>query len=158
MKKLSSYLITIMAVMYWIFRIAVSLTYAMEVDFICRPLDPNVEILILFLTVPCFLFIVRRNLLWTTLYFCMYAAYFGTILFNSLTGMPAEAETWAFADLPSIVATGVGVLIPFLVLCDVAIGKSRFEPKDRDTDWYYGNKKYDREFDERADRNQYKIK
>ena len=157
MKSLSSYLITIIAVIYWIFRIAVSVTGAMQIEFICRPLDPTIEIVILFLTIPSFIFIIRRNLAGATLYFGIHALYFGPILYNSLFGMPAEAETLAFADLPSIIATALGVLIPFLVFADIAIEKSRFKPKDKETDWYYGNKKYDREFDERADRNQYRL-
>lgn len=51
-----------------------------------------------------------------------------------------------------------GIVIPFLVFADIVIQKSRFHSADRDTDWYYENEKYDRKFDERADRNQYKIK
>ena len=158
MRSLYSYFITVMAVMYWIFRIVVSLTGAMEMEFICQPLDSNIEIAILFLSVPCFLFIIRRNLAGSFLYFGIHALYFGPILYNSLFGMPAEAETLAFADLSSIIATILGIVIPFLVFVDIAFEKTGIKPKDRNTDWYYGNKKYDREFDERADRNQYKIK
>ena len=158
MKSLFSYLITIIAVIYWIFRIIVSLMFAMGKEFICQPLDANLEIIILFLTIPSIIFIIRRNLIAATLYFGMYAAYFATILWNSLTGMPAEAETLAFSDVPSVFATALGVVIPLLVFLDVLIQKSRFHPADRNTDWYYENQKYDREYDERADRNQYKIK
>ncbi len=158
MKSLSSYLITIMAVFYWVFRVIVSLMYAVGKEFVCQPLDANLEIIILFLTIPCIILIIRRNLIVATLYFGMYAAYFGTILFNSLTGMPAETETWAFSDGPSIIATALGVIIPLLIFLDVLIQKSRFHTPDRKTDWYYENEKYDREFDQRADRNQYKIK
>lgn len=158
MKSLSNYLILFVAIIYWFFRVMVSLMDSMGKEFICQPLDPTLEIIILFLTVPSILFIIRRNIIAATLYFGMYAAYFGTILYNSLTGMPAEAETWAFGDAPSIFCTALGVVIPFLVFADVAIQKSRFSPADRDTDWYYGNDKYEREYDERADRNQYKIK
>lgn len=158
MKSLFSYLITFMAVLYWAFRVIVSLMFSMGQDFICAPLDPTLEIGILFLTIPSIIFIIRRNIIAATLYFGMYAAYFGTILYNSLTGMSAETETFAVTDSVSIFVTALGVVIPFLVFADVAIQKSRFHPTDRDTDWYYGNDKYDREYDERADRNQYKIK
>ena len=158
MKSLSSYLITIAAVIYWGFRVIVSLMYSMGQDFICQPLDANIEIIILFLTIPSIIFIIRRNVIVATLYFVMYAAYFGTILFNSLTGMTAETEVLALSDTTSIFITSLGVIIPFLVFCDVFLQRTRFKPKDSNTDWYYNDKKYDREFDERADRNQYKIK
>lgn len=158
MKSLFSYLITFMAVIYWAFRVMVSLMFSMGQEFICTPLDSTLEIVILFLTIPSIIFIIRRNIIAATLYFGMYAAYFGTILYNSLTGMSAETETFAVTDSVSIFVTALGVVIPFLVFADVAIQKSRFRPMDRDTDWYYGNDKYEREYDERADRNQYKIK
>lgn len=156
MKSLSSYLITIFAVVYWIFRVIVSLFYAMGKEFICQPLNANIEIAILFLTVPCIVFIIRRNLVSAVLYFGMYAAYFGTILYNYSVG--TEGEVLVLTNGASIFFTALGVIIPALVLCDVALGKSRFKPKNTETDWYYDNKKYDREYDERADRNQYKIK
>ena len=158
MKSLFSYLIIFIAVLYWIFRIIVSLFYSMGEEFICVPLNPTIEIAILFLTIPSIIFIIRRNLIAATLYFGMYAAYFGTILFNSLTKVSTETEILVFIDSTSIALTALGVIIPFLVFADVAIQKSRFNPSNRDTDWYYENEKYDREFDERADRNQYKIK
>lgn len=158
MKSLFSYLITIMAVFYWIFRVIVSLMYSIGHEFICQPLDVNLEILILFLTIPSIIFIIRRNLIAATLYFGMYAAYFGTIVFNSLTGMSTETETLVLTDTTSIFISALGVIIPFLVFCDIAIQKSRFKPRENQTDWYYENEKYDRQFDERADRNHYKIK
>lgn len=158
MKSLFSYLITFMAVIYWIFRVIVSLMYSMGKEFLCQPLDPTIEIFILFLTIPSIIFVIRRNVIAATLYFGMYAAYFGTILFNSLIGMPAEQETLSYNDFTSIAFSALGILIPFLVFADVVIQKCRFQPTDKNTDWYYENDKYDREFDERADRNQYKIR
>lgn len=158
MRSLASYFIVIVAIIYWIFRVAISLMGAMEMDFICRPLDPNIEIAILFLTVICFIFIFRRSLKGATLYFCIHALYFGPILYNSLFGIPVEAGTLAFSDLPSIVATALGVIIPFFVFMDILIDRTGLHPISKKTDWYYGNKKYDRELDDRADRNQYKIK
>lgn len=158
MKSLFSYLITIAAVVYWAFRVVVSFMYAIGKDFICVPLDTNIEIAILFLTIPSIIFIIRRNLIAATLYFGMYAAYFGTILYNGLMGISATQETLTFTDSTSLLFTALGIIIPFLVFCDIAIQKSRFNPGDRDTDWYYKNEKYERKFDERADRNQYKIR
>lgn len=156
MKSLSSYFIMIIAVMYWVFRVIVSLMYAMGKDFICQPLDANLEIAILFLTIPSIIFAIRRNLIAATLYFGMYAAYFGTILYNGLTG--EVGATLTTTDSTSLFITGLGVIIPLFVFLDIVLQKSRFHTPDRKTDWYFENEKYDREFDKRADRNQYKIK
>ena len=158
MKSLFSYLITFCAVLYWIFRVAVSLMYAMGKDFICQPLNANLEILILFLTIPSIVFVIRRNLIATTLYFAMYGAYFGTILYNSLTGTLDADGGLSFTDTTSILFTAIGVIIPFLIFLDVFIQRNRFSPKDRETDWFYNNEQFDRQMDDRADKNQYKIK
>lgn len=158
MKSLFSYLIVILAIIYWGFRVVVSLLYSMGQEFICQPLNPTIEIAILFLTIPSIIFIFRRNVVAATLYFGMYAAYFGTILYNSFGNVSAEAENLVLTDATSIMISALGVVIPFLVFADIILQKSRFHSADRDTDWYYENEKYDRKFDERADRNQYKIK
>jgi len=158
MKSVYSYFIVILAVIYWIFRVIVSLMYSMGKEFICQPLDSGIEIIILFLTIPAIVFVIHRKIIPTTLYFGMYAAYFGTILYNSLTGMSAETETMAFADSTSILVTALGVIIPLLVFLDVLLQNKSLNPLESKTDWYFTNDKYEREFDERADRNQYKIK
>lgn len=158
MKSLFSYLIVILAIIYWGFRVVVSLLYAMGQEFICQPLNANIEIAILFLTIPSIIFIFRRNVVAATLYFGMYAAYFGTILYNSFGNVSAETESLVLTDATSIMISALGIVIPFLVFADIILQKSRFHSADRDTDWYYENEKYDRKFDERADRNQYKIK
>lgn len=158
MKSLFSYLIVILAIIYWGFRVVVSLLYAMGQEFICQPLNANIEIAILFLTIPSIIFIFRRNVVAATLYFGMYAAYFGTILYNSFGNVSSETESLVLTDATSIMISALGIVIPFLVFADIILQKSRFHSADRDTDWYYENEKYDRNFDERADRNQYKIK
>lgn len=158
MKSLFSYLIVIMSIVYWGFRVVVSLLYAMGQEFICQPWNANLEIGILFLTIPSIIFIIRRNVVAATLYFGMYAAYFGTVLFESFGNVSAEAESLVLTDSTSILISALGIVIPFLVFADIILQKSRFHAADRDTDWYYENEKYDRKFDGRADRNQYKIK
>lgn len=154
MKSLFSYLILIVAVMYWIFRVAVSFMYSLGHEFICMPYNVNIEIALLFLTVPCLALVMKKNVIAATLYFGMHAAYFGTVLYNSLMGV----ETFDFMNSTSLALTGMGVLIPFLVFCDVIIERNSGPVKNKNTDWYYTNDKYEREYDERADRNQYKIR
>ena len=50
----------------------------------------------------------------------------------------------------------VALVIPVAALFDVLVDKSRkVNPVDKQTDWFYKNKEYDRKLDERADKNQY---
>ena len=158
MKSLFSYLLVIFAVLFWFFRIVVCLMYSMGEEFICVPYNLTLEIAILFLTIPSIIFVIRRNIISGVLYFGMYAAYFGTILYNYLTGISGLGTISTLDNATFIMMNSLGIVIPFFIFMDIAIQKSRFHPTEKNTDWYYENKKYDRKFDERADRNQYKIK
>lgn len=159
MKSLSNYLITFSAIIYWAFRVIVSLMYSMGKEFICEPLNANLEIIILFLTIPSILFIIRRNVIGAILYFGMYTAYFGTIVYNNFVGISATGiEEGVIMNIPNVIANLAGIIIPLCVLLDITIQKSRISPKERKSDWYFENEKYDRKYDSRADRNNYKIK
>lgn len=119
MKSLFSYLIVIMAVIYWGFRVVVCLLYSMGQEFICQPFNLTIEIAILFLTIPSIIFIIRRNVVAATLYFGMYAAYFGTILFNSFANVSTQTESLMLADTTSI-------MISALRNCDTFFGVCRY--------------------------------
>lgn len=158
MKSLFSYLIVFLGILFWIFRIGVCLMYSMGEEFICVPYSLNLEVAILFLTIPCIIFIIRRNIVAGVLYFGIYTAYFGTILYNYLTGIGGEGTVSTLGSATFIMMNALGILIPTLTFLDIVIQKSHFHPLENNTDWYYKNEKYERKFDERADRNQYKIK
>ena len=52
----------------------------------------------------------------------------------------------------------IGILLPIFALLDLMLDKSRkMRPKDKKTDWFYGDEKYDRKMDERADKNNYRT-
>ena len=51
-----------------------------------------------------------------------------------------------------------GVLLPLMSLIDILVNKDRHGTgEDKKTVWFYGNKDFDRQFDERADRNNYRM-
>ena len=52
----------------------------------------------------------------------------------------------------------IGIILPLLIVIDTLLDKNRkAHPVDKQTDWFYKNKDFDREVDERADRNQYRT-
>ena len=52
----------------------------------------------------------------------------------------------------------IGVILPVAVLLDLLVDKGRkANPKDKKTDWFYTNEEFDRQMDERADKNNYKT-
>ena len=62
------YLLLMLAAMFWIFRIVVAVTFNMGIEFGIEPLNFTAEIVLLFVTLFCFILIVKRNLFGALLY------------------------------------------------------------------------------------------
>ena len=156
MTSLFSYLLTFFGIMYWFFRAIATLLYQLDVDFFAQPINANIEILILFLSLPCMVLVIKRNIIGAAGYLGSYAAYFGTALYELIM---ASQETGL--DIPSsanLICICVGIILPLLTFFDILFNKNRTLGKGgKKEDWFYKNEKFDRESDERADRNQYRL-
>lgn len=156
MTSMFSYLITMFGVMFWILRVVVAITYSMEVDFPIQPLDFNVEIILLFATLVCMIFIIKRNIIGALAYFLCYGFYFGTDLYNGVVNIINGQAVGT--DYFSLFISLIGIVIPFLTVMDIFLNKERKgSTKDKKTDWFYTNEEYTRKLDDRADKNQYKF-
>lgn len=156
---MTSYLITIFGIIFWFFRILVTYFATTGGSFICEPLNVTFEIAVLFLTVPCFVLVFKRSLVGATFYLGIYTAYFGTALYNTFASFGIDETGIGMVSGINLVVSIIGIIIPLLTFLDILFNKNRTNAaKDKDSDWYYKNEKYDREFDERADKNQYKIR
>ena len=157
MKNLTSYLFVMFMIMFWAFRIVVALCASMNVDFIIKPMDLNFEIILLFLTLVSVILVFKRNMLGALFYLIGNGLYFGTAIYNSVMQILDGGEI-AVEAYPNVFFSGIGILLPVLVLFDMLLDKGRkVHPVDKKTDWFYKNKEFDRQFDERADRNEYKF-
>ena len=156
MVSLFSYLITIFAMVYWAFRVVVTIMFDWGKDFFAVPLNETAEITVIFATLPCLILVIRRNIIGAAAYLGIYVAYFGTALYESIMGIDESGFTIGSAS--NIVVIVIGLIIAFLVFIDVAFNKNRSLGKsNKKADWFYENKEFDRNFDERADRNQYRL-
>lgn len=155
MKNLTTYLFVMLMAMFWIFRIIVAFCYNMGIDFITVPTDLTFEIVLLFLTFVSIILVVKRSMLGGLIYLIGNGLYFGASIFNSLMVIMNGNANVNYVDM---MFAFMGILLPILVLFDLLLDKNRKEhPVDKKTDWFYKNKDFDREYDERADRNQYKF-
>ncbi|MCI8397027.1 MAG: hypothetical protein HFJ52_05195 [Clostridia bacterium] len=151
MKNLTTYLFVIFMIMFWIFRIIVAFCYNLGIDFITEPTDLTFEIILLFLTFLSIILVIKRSTLGGIIYIIGNGLYFGTTIFNAIT-----SETQM--NYSDIIFSALGILLPILVLFDLLLDQNRkAHPVDKKTDWFYKNKDFDRQYDERADRNQYKF-
>lgn len=156
MTSLFSYLLTFLAIIFWGFRAIVTILYQLDREFFTTPLNTTYEIALLFLTLPCLILVVKRNIVGAAAYLALYGIYFGTALYEYLTA--SVASGFDIATGANLIFTVVGVIIPLLTFLDILLNKHRGNfGADRKTRWFYTNEKYDREFDERADRNQYRL-
>lgn len=154
MKKLSSWILTIFILMFWVFRLIVAFMFNMAIDFPIKPLDFNVEMILLFVTFFAILLILRRKLLGGIIYVIANVYYFGTYMYNF-----ASASTPINMDNSvNLFVAGIALILSIAILIDLALNQDRHEGKDnKDTYWFYKDKKYDRKLDDRADKNQYRL-
>lgn len=157
MKNFSTWMIVMLAVVFWIFRVVVAVTASMAFEFMAVPMDLTVEILLLFVTLISFILIVKRKVLGAILYLATYGLYFGVDLFNHIM-LLIDGATLTLEQYTSFFFSLVGMILPIAVLFDMLLDKNRLNhPKDKKTDWFYTNEAYDRQLDERADKNKYRT-
>lgn len=155
MKNLTTYLFVMFMIMFWVFRIIVAFCYNLGIEFITTPMDLNFEIVLLFLTLVAMVMVIKRSILGGVIYLVGNGLYFGTIIINLIPIIINGASIQTYMDL---IFAAIGIILPLLILFDLLLDKNRkAHPIDKKTDWFYKNKDYDRKFDERADRNEYKF-
>ena len=59
--------------------------------------------------------------------------------------------------LQNTMVAAVGLVLALCVFFDLIVARvRRKDPKDKKTDWFFQEEKYDRKLDDRADKNEYK--
>lgn len=158
MKNFSTYLIVMFMVMFWIFRIIVTLSSQFGDSFMgIVPMNLTFEIAILFAFLLCIVLIVKRQMIGGLIYLILHAIYFGgdvTIKLN----MIANGQTLSLSQNTEMMFSIIGIILPIAVLIDLLLDKNRkLNPKDKKTDWFYQNEQFDRKLDDRADKNNYRT-
>ena len=154
MRTFANWMIAMFMILYWGFRVVVAYMAANYSEFFVQPINLTVEIILLFVTVICIVLVFKRQIIGAIIYFLSYLAYFGLDLFNTI--LPVFSGGTLETDYMTAFTSFLGIILAFAVLVDLSIDKGR-KPKDKKTDWFYTNKDYDRQFDDRADRNNYKT-
>ncbi len=156
MISLFSYLLTFFAILFWFFRVLVTILYQLDVDFFATPLNTNIEIAVLFATLPCIILVIKRNIVGAAAYLAIYGVYFGNALYEIIVSSQTTGLT--IPNTANMIFMVIGVVIPFLTFLDILFNRNRSLGKgNKKEDWFYANEEYDRKFDERSDRNQYKF-
>ena len=159
MKNFSTWLLAIFMVMFSGLRIILTITNQQG-----NPLEGIVieniglEIALIFLTLVCLVLVVKRKLIGAIIYAVSYVWYYGVGLLNILYGVFIDDNALSIGNSIELLISAIGVILPLMVLIDTLADKTRkVHPTDKKTDWFYKNEQFDRKFDERADRNEYKF-
>ncbi len=156
MRSLASYLLLIFMVMFWVFRLVVAFTTSMGIDIGFTPIDMNIEIILLFVTILSALLVAKRKLLGAIIYLISYGAYFGVDLYSTVMNI-VNGEIITLTQYTRAMVSFIGMIIPISVFLNMLIDKNRSaHPVDKKTDWFYKNEQFDRNIDSRADQNQYR--
>lgn len=158
MKKLSTYLLVMFMIVFWIVRIIVTLASQLGKDFLGMvPMNEIFEIVILFGTLLCLILIIKRKILGSLIYLALHAIYFGGDITAKLNIM-ANNTPLTLGQSSQLMFSFLGIVLPIAVLVDLLLDKNRKNnPKDKKTDWFYKNENFDRELDDRADKNNYRT-
>lgn len=151
-----SYLLTFLAVLFWLFRLVVAFAFSMDMDFGFKPMNMTFELVVLFVSIPCIIFVFKRNIIGAGVYLALYIAYFGKNLFDIVIGISNGGMT--VSNMSDAFVSIVGVAIPLFTFIDILVNKDRKgSGGSAKTNWFYDNPDYDRKMDERADKNNYKF-
>lgn len=159
MKNVSSWLLVFFIGIFWMFRIAVTLSSQSGGDFGgFIVFDNTLEIALLFFTLLCLILILKRVIWGGVLYLVANCLYFGGyIVQNLFPALTSESGVDMIVLQNSMVGI-LGIAIAVCAIIDIAVQKIHTKHfSDNKTDWYFNNDKYDREMDERADKNQYRT-
>ncbi len=150
MESVGDFLCGIFMTMYWFFRIIVTALSYLQIEFPFVSTNTNAEILLLFLTLVCIVCVFKRITLGGIIYFIAYCAYFGPDLYKNVQAGVTD-------NIANVLVDSIAIILAVFVVLNIIISKATKTVNKKESDWFYDNKKYDRELDERADKNNYRI-
>lgn len=157
MKNLSSWLITMFIIMFWILRLIIAITGTLDIEFTFKPIDNNIEVILLFVVLALIPFIFKRKIWAAIVYLIGYGYYFGRGLIENIMPM-IKGETLSTETYMNMFIALIAIVLPIAAIFDILLDKTRTKnPVNKETDWFYKNEQYDRKLDERADKNNYRT-
>lgn len=154
----STIVLVMFGVMFWISRVAIAIATQAGFDLLgIVSWNLTYEIILIFVTVVSLILIAKRKLLGSIIYLISYLLYFGYDLFNRV-GTLMSLDGLLLENITNVLVSFVGIILAISVFLDAILLKAKKgTPKHKKTDWFYDNKDFDRKFDDRADRNEYKF-
>ena len=155
-KTMAHYLIIMFMVMLLIFRFIVLFTTVLGIDFPVVSNNENLEIAMLLITLVCIVLFTKTKLTGAIVYlvssFIYYGAEFVKLLPTVMNGV--TSTDMAVQILVLMIELVIPIFALFILIYDK---KQEINPVDKKTDFFYKGDQYDRKYDDRADKNNYRT-
>lgn len=154
-KTMSHYLIIMFMIMLLLFRFIVLFTTVLGIDFPVVASNEKIEIVMLLVALVCIILFTKTKLSGGIIYLVSSLIYYGPEFIKLMTA----SKTGTSIDMAiQLVALMIELVIPifaiFILLYDK---KQEINPVDKKTDFFYKGDQYDRKYDDRADKNNYRT-
>ena len=155
-KTMAHYLIVMFMVMLMIFRFVVLFTTVIGIDFPVKSANENIEIGMIVLTLLCIILFTKTKLSGAIIYLVSSFAYYGPefikllpVAMNGVTSTDMAVQRFVL-----MIELVIPIFALFILIYDK---KQELHPVDKKTDFFYKGDQYDRKYDERADKNNYRT-
>ncbi len=155
MRSLMNWIIAFFMGAFTIFRTIVSLMDARGEEFFVKPLDPTVELVLLFVALACIVMVFKRLKLGGILYLVAYLGYFGADIVSHIQPL-MDGEQLPSGMGIQLFCSAIGVVLAVIVMIDLLTDHVK-KSDDTKTSWFYNNSDLDRKKDEREDTHNYRI-
>lgn len=156
MRTMSNYLIIMFSIMLFVFRLIVVFTSIMGIEFIVEPVNVEYEIALLLIMIISIILMSKNKLSGAIILVVTSILYYGPSLLEQITYLSSNSVSIDTAT--QIIVSIVCLIIPIFAFFIIAFAKEQEKrPVDKRTDFFYKNEAYDRKYDERADKNNYRT-
>lgn len=156
MKSFEYYLIISFSALLFIFRLIVVITTVLGVKFSVISLNVGFELILLVLMLLSIILMVKTKLTGATIFLVGSLVYYVPDLINSFRNLSAVTSTMEGSI--QLISSIISLLIPIFAFFIILLAKKQqISPVNKKTDFFYKGDQYDRKYDDRADKNNYRI-
>lgn len=156
MRTMSNYLIIMLSIILFVFRLVVVFTAVIGIEFMIEPVSIPYEMILLFIMIICIILMSKNKLSGAIVLVVASIAYYGPSLLEQIKYLSSNAVSIETAT--QTIVSIICLVIPIFAFFIIALAKEQEKrPVDKKTDFFYKNEAYDRKFDERADKNNYRT-
>ena len=126
MVSVTSWLLAFFTAIFWFFRIVLTVATQYGNDFGgFIVFNTTMEIAVIFITLACFLLVLRRNIWGGIVYLVSYCIYFGSYIFSSFIPAFISGESLDMVVIQNTIVALLGIILALCTVIDIAVQKTK---------------------------------